>query len=93
MAPQSTQLWRLAASNLQEIIAVFQLCLGNSAPFLALVGVSLASGSGLITKEDELECVCREVRLFCCLITPLTAVNFAQQVAQQVTQQVAQQLE
>jgi hypothetical protein len=28
---------------------------------LALVGVSLASGSGLITKEDELECVCREV--------------------------------
>ena len=40
---------------------LFQLCLGNSAPFLALVGVSLASGSGLITKEDELECVCREV--------------------------------
>ena len=35
--------------------------MGNSAPFLALVGVSLASGSGLITKEDELECVCREV--------------------------------
>jgi hypothetical protein len=36
---------------------------GNSAPFLALVGVSLASGAGLITKEDELECVFREVRV------------------------------
>jgi hypothetical protein len=41
---------------------LFQLVLGNSVPFLALVGVSLASGSGLITKEDELECVVREVK-------------------------------
>jgi len=36
--------------------------LGNSAPFLALVGVSLASGAGIITKEDELESVCYEIR-------------------------------
>merc|ERR1712223_1182085 len=35
---------------------------GNSAPFLALVGVSLASGNGILTKEDEIECVCKEVR-------------------------------
>lgn len=35
---------------------------GNSAPFLALVGVSLASGSGILTKEDEIECLCKEVR-------------------------------
>lgn len=50
---QSSHLRRRAAE---------QLCHGNSAPFLALLGVSLASGSGLITKEDELECVCKEVR-------------------------------
>lgn len=36
--------------------------LGNSAPFLALVGVSLASGSGILTKEDEIEGVCSEIR-------------------------------
>jgi len=35
---------------------------GNPAPFLALVGVSLASGSGIITKQDELDCVCAEIR-------------------------------
>jgi len=35
---------------------------GNSAPFLALLGVSLASGSGIITKEDEIESVCCEIR-------------------------------
>jgi len=35
---------------------------GNSAPFLALVGVSLASGSGILTKEDEIESVCFEIR-------------------------------
>ena len=35
---------------------------GNSAPFLALVGVSLASGAGIITKEDEIESVCYEIR-------------------------------
>ncbi|KAB0798061.1 hypothetical protein PPYR_09054 [Photinus pyralis] len=35
---------------------------GNSAPFLAFVGVSLASGTGIITKEDELEGICWEIR-------------------------------
>ena len=35
---------------------------GNSAPFLSLLGVSLAPGSGLITKEDEIESVCYEIR-------------------------------
>lgn len=35
---------------------------GDSTPFFALVGVSLASGSGLLTKDDELEGVCYEIR-------------------------------
>ncbi|XP_039282658.1 serine/threonine-protein kinase PINK1, mitochondrial [Nilaparvata lugens] len=39
-----------------------QLLFGNSAPFFALIGVSLASGTGIITKEDELEGVCWEIR-------------------------------
>ena len=38
------------------------LCEGNSAPFLALLGVSLASGSGIITKELEVEQICWEIR-------------------------------
>lgn len=36
---------------------------GDSAPFFALVGVSLASGTGILTKEDELEGVCWEIRV------------------------------
>ncbi|XP_059093960.1 serine/threonine-protein kinase Pink1, mitochondrial-like [Tigriopus californicus] len=39
-----------------------QLFTGQAGPFLALVGVSLASGTGLITKDDEVECVCSEIR-------------------------------
>ncbi|OAD58846.1 Serine/threonine-protein kinase PINK1, mitochondrial [Eufriesea mexicana] len=35
---------------------------GDSAPFFALVGVSLASGTGILTKDDELEGVCWEIR-------------------------------
>ncbi|KAL0277022.1 UNVERIFIED_CONTAM: hypothetical protein PYX00_004451 [Menopon gallinae] len=35
---------------------------GDSAPFFSLVGVSLASGGGLLTKDDESEGICREVR-------------------------------
>ena len=35
---------------------------GNSAPFLALLGVSLASGSGIITKEDEVDQICWEIK-------------------------------
>ena len=35
---------------------------GNSAPFFALLGVSLASGSGIISKEQEVEQICWEIR-------------------------------
>lgn len=42
--------------------AARRLFYGDSAPFFALVGVSLASGSGLLTKDDELEGICWEVR-------------------------------
>lgn len=35
---------------------------GDSTPFFALVGVSLASGTGVLTKEDELEGVCWEIK-------------------------------
>jgi len=43
--------------------AAKRLLFGDSRPFLALVGVSLASGSGILTKEDELEGVCWEIRV------------------------------
>lgn len=36
---------------------------GDSTPFFALVGVSLASGDGMLTKDDELEAVCWEIRV------------------------------
>ena len=39
-----------------------RLLYGNSAPFLAFVGVSLASGNGIITEEDELEAACWTIR-------------------------------
>uniref|UniRef100_A0A1B6E368 non-specific serine/threonine protein kinase n=1 Tax=Clastoptera arizonana TaxID=38151 RepID=A0A1B6E368_9HEMI len=42
--------------------AAKQLVFGNSAPFLALVGVGLASGSGILTKEDEFDGVSFEIR-------------------------------
>ncbi|KAL4142827.1 hypothetical protein QTP88_005224 [Uroleucon formosanum] len=35
---------------------------GNSRPFFALVGVSLASGNGMLTNENQLEGVCWEIR-------------------------------
>ena len=35
---------------------------GNATPFLALVGVTLASGPGIVTKQDELDFVCREIQ-------------------------------
>jgi len=50
------------ASSLRRRAAEQLTGRGNSAPFLALVGVSLASGSGIITKEDEIEGVCYEIR-------------------------------
>lgn len=42
--------------------ATKKLFYGDSAPFFALIGVSLASGAGVLTKEDELEGVCLEIR-------------------------------
>ncbi|XP_053988950.1 serine/threonine-protein kinase Pink1, mitochondrial [Hylaeus volcanicus] len=42
--------------------AASRLVFGDSAPFFALVGVSLASGTGILTKDDELEGVCWEIR-------------------------------
>ncbi|XP_032581531.1 uncharacterized protein LOC6612239 isoform X1 [Drosophila sechellia] len=42
--------------------ATRKLFFGDSAPFFALIGVSLASGSGVLSKEDELEGVCWEIR-------------------------------
>lgn len=36
---------------------------GDSLPFFSLVGCSLASGNGIITKEDELESICCEIRV------------------------------
>ena len=39
-----------------------QLLYGNSTPFFAFVGISLASGS-IISKEDELEGLCWEIRV------------------------------
>lgn len=41
---------------------------GDSAPFFALVGISLASGTGILTKEDELEGVCWEIRVLYVLL-------------------------
>lgn len=43
--------------------AASRLVFGDSAPFFALVGVSLASGTGILTKDDELEGVCWEIRV------------------------------
>ncbi|XP_011349569.2 serine/threonine-protein kinase PINK1, mitochondrial [Ooceraea biroi] len=39
-----------------------RLVFGDSAPFFAFVGMSLASGTGILTKDDELEGVCWEIR-------------------------------
>lgn len=36
---------------------------GDSTPLFALIGVSLATGSGILTKDDELEGVCMEIRV------------------------------
>lgn len=43
--------------------AAKRLLFGDSAPFFALVGVSLASGTGILTKDDELEGVCWEIKV------------------------------
>lgn len=43
--------------------AAQQLFCGNSQPFFALVGVSLASGTGIITQQNAFEAVCSEIRV------------------------------
>lgn len=55
---------RVTTTYLSELRsqATKKLFYGDSAPFFALVGVSLASGAGVLTKEDELEGVCWEIR-------------------------------
>lgn len=35
---------------------------GDATPFFSLIGVSLASGDGMLTKNDEIEAVCWEIR-------------------------------
>lgn len=40
-----------------------QLMYGNSRPFFALVGMSLASGNGMLTNDNQLEGVCWEIRV------------------------------
>jgi serine/threonine protein kinase len=42
--------------------AIKKFFYGDATPFFALVGVGLASGNGLLTKDDELEGVCWEIR-------------------------------
>ncbi|KAF5297680.1 hypothetical protein FQA39_LY12011 [Lamprigera yunnana] len=49
------------ASDLRKR-AARRILFGDSGPFLAFVGVSLASGTGILSKEDELEGVCWEIR-------------------------------
>lgn len=39
---------------------------GNPSPFFALIGISLASGTGIITKENEFEGICWEIRVNIC---------------------------
>lgn len=43
--------------------SVRQLFNGNPSPFFALVGISLASGAGIIRHQEELEGVCYEIRV------------------------------
>lgn len=50
----------LAAKLRKE--AAKRMLFGDSGHFFALVGVSLASGAGILTKEEELEGVCWEIR-------------------------------
>jgi len=50
---------------------------GNSRPFFALVGVSLASGNGMLTNENQLEGVCWEIRVSTLFIM---SVNFSKYI-------------
>ena len=43
--------------------SVRQLFNGNPSPFFALVGISLASGTGVLRRDEELEGICWEIRV------------------------------
>lgn len=44
------------------LLLPLRFAFGDSLPFFSLVGCSLASGAGVLTKEDELEGICWEIR-------------------------------
>lgn len=46
-----------------SITFVCRFLYGDSTTFFALIGISLASGTGILTKDDELEGVCWEIRV------------------------------
>lgn len=52
------------------------LMYGNSRPFFALVGISLASGNGLITNENQLEGVCWEIRVSALFISSMNCLKY-----------------
>lgn len=45
-----------------QFLFLFRFAFGDSLPFFSLVGCSLASGAGVLSKEDELEGICWEIR-------------------------------
>lgn len=49
---------------------------GNSRPFFAFVGISLASGNGLITNENQLEGVCWEIRVSALFISSMNCLKY-----------------
>lgn len=49
-----------------DVVSIFlftRFLFGDSAPLFALIGICLASGTGILTKDDELEGVCWEIRV------------------------------
>lgn len=50
---------------------------GDSAPLFALIGVCLASGTGILTKDDELEGVCWEIRVSISCVPSIQISNFS----------------
>lgn len=66
-----------AAADLRRRTAK-RLLFGNSAPFLAFVGINLASGTSIVTEEEELEAACWGIRVchIFCRFLPLFVVAF-----------------
>lgn len=66
-----------AAAELRRRTAK-RLLFGNAAPFLAFVGVNLASGTSIITEEDELEAACWGIRVgISCRVVLLLLMDLA----------------